>query len=72
MYCYYQDQHVGSGGLSFIGSEAVGICHHCSVAVCAKHAHKESFPGAPLLCHECAKLSTPNEHVQNQPRMAQP
>lgn len=63
MYCYYQDQHEWAGGFSYIGSEAVGICHHCGVAVCAKHAHKEPSPGAPLLCYECAKLFTTNEHA---------
>ena len=65
MYCYYLDQHPRPGGARYVASVAVGICHQCGVAVCAEHAHKDSYPGAPLLCHECARLQVTTAVRQN-------
>ena len=63
MYCYYQNLHPRPGGVYFNAPIAVGVCHHCGVAVCKEHAHKDDYPGAPLLCHECAKLPLGNGHA---------
>jgi hypothetical protein len=66
MYCYYQDQHARPGGVRFVAPVAVGVCHQCGVAVCADHAHKDPYPGAPMLCYECAKLQATNESTIQQ------
>lgn len=60
MYCYYQDQHPRPGGARYIVPVAIGVCRHCGVAVCKEHAYKDEYPGAPLLCHECAQLQQQN------------
>ena len=63
MYCYYQDQHARPGGARYVVPVAIGVCHQCSVAICAEHAHKDDYPGSPLLCHECAQLQPKDGHV---------
>jgi hypothetical protein len=63
MYCYYQDQHKPRGGTYYVAPVAVGVCHQCGVAVCAEHAHKDDYPGAPLLCHECTQLQPTNDRT---------
>lgn len=69
MYCYFCEQH-HPGGPSYGHYFAHGICQNCGVGVCLKHSHKESKPGAPLLCFECASLLTGDRAVAKIPEMA--
>jgi hypothetical protein len=58
MKCYICEKTPGPGGTYYHVKDAVGICHHCGVAVCLEHSHKDSMAGSPLLCPECAKMET--------------
>lgn len=55
MNCYFCAQH-HPGGTNFGNRSALGICQNCGVGVCLEHSRRDSTPGAPLLCFECAKL----------------
>jgi hypothetical protein len=55
MYCYFCEKR-RPGGTNYGNTMAYGICRHCGVGVCLEHSHRDSTPGAPLLCFECAKL----------------
>lgn len=57
MNCYYCHQH-HPGSTHFGNQPAIGVCHHCGVGVCPEHAYKDTQPGSPLLCKECAKLAS--------------
>ena len=63
MQCYFKDQHTRPGGVRFALPDAVGICQHCGVAVCEEHAQKDDYPGALLLCYECARLQPRNDRT---------
>ena len=56
MKCYICEKQPGAGGTNYNVRTAVGICHHCGVAVCLEHSHKEPKLGSPLLCPSCAEL----------------
>jgi hypothetical protein len=57
MHCYVCEHSEGISGTRYAIREAAGICHHCGIGVCEKHAHKSEEPGAPLFCEECAGLA---------------
>jgi len=59
MNCYICDQAPVTGTLRYAVEVAIGICQHCGIGVCAKHSHKETKPGSPLLCVSCASLRDP-------------
>ena len=56
MKCYVCKKQPGVGGTHYHVRDAVGICHHCGVAVCLEHSSRASAPGSALLCPECAQL----------------
>ena len=56
MNCYICEKTLGSGGTRYHVKAAVGICHHCSVALCLEHSHRDLEPGSPLLCPSCASF----------------
>lgn len=58
MNCYICEKTPGPGGTHYHVKAAVGLCHHCGVAVCLEHSHRGTEPGSPLLCPECAKMKT--------------
>jgi hypothetical protein len=58
MKCYICEKTPGPGGTHYHIKDAVGICHHCGVAVCLEHSYKDNLVGSPLLCPECAKMET--------------
>ncbi len=57
MNCYICDKKAeADGGVRYAIKIAVGICHHCGIAVCPEHGYREPEPGAPLLCASCAEF----------------
>ncbi len=56
MNCYTCNQHGRNAIMRYGMDDAIGVCHNCGIAVCAKHSHKDEKPGAPLLCIPCATL----------------
>ena len=56
MNCYVCEKSPKVGGTRYGIRPAVGVCHHCGVAVCADHSHRASEPGSPLLCPSCAEF----------------
>ena len=59
MNCYICDQAPQTGTMRYAVAVAIGVCQHCGIGVCAKHSHKETKPGSPLLCLSCASLRDP-------------
>jgi len=54
MKCYICNQTPPTATPRYHIAEAIGICHHCGIGVCAEHSHKEIEPGSLLLCTQCA------------------
>lgn len=66
MHCYFCAQY-HPGGTNFGNTIAYGVCRQCGVGVCLEHSRRDTTPGAPLLCFECAKsLATAKEKSQLQ------
>lgn len=55
MNCYFCSQR-RPGGTRFGATTAIGICRNCGVGVCEEQGHKASYPGALLLCDDCAQV----------------
>jgi hypothetical protein len=73
MHCYICESSPKPFGTRYEVSNAVGICHQCSIGVCLKHSRRSSDAGAPLLCEECAGnqqgLTTRPKNKEDYPTM---
>ncbi len=68
MKCYHCEKALQRGGVRYGVADAIGICHHCGVAVCIDHSRKGDEPGAPLLCLTCAEVC-PSPRVRQNNRV---
>ena len=56
MKCYICDHTPPPTAIRYDVPEAIGICQDCGIGVCASHSYKDTQPGSPLLCIQCAGL----------------
>lgn len=56
MKCYICDQTPPPNGIRYGIADTIGICHDCGIGVCTTHSYKDTQPGSPLLCIDCASL----------------
>jgi hypothetical protein len=70
MNCYICERTTPAYTLRYGIAEAVGVCHDCGIGVCLEHSQKDTEPGAPLLCVDCAakrgSLTTMQRIVKSQ------